>query len=190
MEYNLKKDIRNKEWFEEAVAVKLASRSTIVRPNQKPFARPNQKPFARAKRKLVESVSLIVADYSISLSEDESLQVGEEARNALHAISENYMQNYDTKSLIDSLEFYSSLARLPTIIKQSVSVKDSSSLRLYKEIVRFNATRQVWYLPTEVTEDISLVQAQSDIAQCYCLSMEGLGLVALNLRRDYGRYLL
>lgn len=71
----------------------------------------------------------------------------------------------------------------------SVSVKDSSSSYLYKEIVNFYTTEEVWYLSTEVTEDTPLVQAQSNTVQC-CLLTEGLGLIAQNLRHDYDRYLL
>lgn len=64
---------------------------------------------------------MILIDYLISLSEDKSPEVSEKAHNILHAISENYMQNYDMKSLIDSLEdkFYGLITRLPTIIKRS-----------------------------------------------------------------------
>ncbi|XP_025988611.2 TELO2-interacting protein 1 homolog isoform X2 [Solenopsis invicta] len=329
IEYNLKKGIRNKEWF-EAVAIKLGLCIPLL-------DQIRSHSHYQVKRELVESISLILKncrrnmkpnimallDYLISLSEDESLEVSEKAHNVLHAISENYMQNYDMKSLIDSLEdkFYSLLTRLPTIIRRSddneqlaymnqfagylrlfgkqrlphimrsqthmqrlllalvyimvidynnvsllqtanvkdlddpayfygsdswrqfkfiknnsckeklitickllgecgdfrilidtifelmtdapqhrkelslllnwilVSVKDSSSLCLYKEIVDFYTTQEVWYLPTEVTEDISLMQAQSNIVQC-CLLTEGLGLIALNLQHDYDRYLL
>jgi len=70
-----------------------------------------------------------------------------------------------------------------------VSVKDSSSSYLYKEIVHFYTTQEVWYLPTEVTENTPLVQAQSNIVQC-CLLTEGLGLIAQNLQNDYDIYLL
>ncbi|KAG5320074.1 TTI1 protein, partial [Acromyrmex heyeri] len=70
-----------------------------------------------------------------------------------------------------------------------VSVKDSSSSYLYKEIVDFYTTQEVWYLPTEVTEDTPLVQAQSNIVQC-CFLTEGLGLIAQNLQHDFDRYLL
>lgn len=71
----------------------------------------------------------------------------------------------------------------------SVSVKDSSSSYLYKEIIDFYITQEVWYLPIEVTEGTSLVEAQSNIVQC-CLLTEGLGLIAQNLQHDYDRYLL
>lgn len=65
--------------------------------------------------------NMTLIDYLISLSEDESPEVSEKAHNILHALNENYMQNYDTKSLIDSLEdkFYNLLTRLPTIIRRS-----------------------------------------------------------------------
>lgn len=44
-------------------------------------------------------------------------------------------------------------------------------------------------MPIEVSKDIPLVQAQSNIVQC-CLLMEGLGHIAQNLQCDYDRYLL
>lgn len=44
-------------------------------------------------------------------------------------------------------------------------------------------------MPTEVTEDTPLVQAQSNIVQC-CLLTEGLGCIAQNLQHGYDRYLL
>lgn len=64
---------------------------------------------------------MTLIDYLISLSEDESPEVNEKAHNVLHTINENYMQNHNMKSLIDSLEnkFYSLLTRLPTIIRRS-----------------------------------------------------------------------
>lgn len=67
---------------------------------------------------------MTLIDYLISLSEDESIEVSEKAHNVLHTISENYMQNHDMKSLIDSLEdkFYSLLTRLPTIIRRSSKI--------------------------------------------------------------------
>ncbi|XP_070516435.1 TELO2-interacting protein 1 homolog isoform X2 [Cardiocondyla obscurior] len=70
-----------------------------------------------------------------------------------------------------------------------VSVKDSSSSYLYKEVIDFYTTQEIWYLPTEVTEDTPLTQAQSNIVHC-CLLAEGLGLIAQNLQHDYDRYLL
>lgn len=75
------------------------------------------------------------------------------------------------------------------LILISVSVKDSSSLHLYKEIVDFYTTEEVWYSSIEVTEDTPLTQAQRNVVQC-CLLMEGLGYIAQNLQRDYDRYLL
>ena len=60
---------------------------------------------------------------------------------------------------------------------------------MYKEIVDFYTTQEVWCLPTEVTEDTPLMQAQSNIVQC-CLLTEGLGFIAQNLQHDFDRYLL
>ncbi|KYQ51800.1 TEL2-interacting protein 1 like protein [Trachymyrmex zeteki] len=329
IEHNLKGAARNKEWF-EAVAIKLGSCINLL-------DQVRSHSHYKVKKELVESIRLILEncrrnmkpnimtliDYLISLSEDESIEVSEKAHNVLHTISENYMQNHDMKSLIDSLEdkFYSLLTRLPTIIRRSndneqlvylnqfagylrlfgtqrlphimrsqahmqrlllalvyimiidcnnvsllqtanvkdlddpayfygsdswkqfkfiksnlckeklvtickllrefgdfrilidtilelmmdapqhrkelslllnwilVSIKDSSSSYLYKEIVDFYTTQEVWYLPTEVTEDTPLAQAQNNIVQC-CLLTEGLGLIAQNLQYDFDRYLL
>ncbi|KYN02179.1 PREDICTED: TELO2-interacting protein 1 homolog [Cyphomyrmex costatus] len=329
IEHNLKEATRNKEWF-KAVAIKLGSCIKLL-------DQVRSHSHYKVKKELVESIRLILEncrrnmkpnimtliDYLISLSEDESIEVSEKAHTVLHTISENYMQNHDMKSLIDSLEdkFYSLLTRLPTIIRRSndneqlvylnqfagylrlfgtqrlphimrsqahmqrlllalvyimvidcnnvsllqtanvkdlddpayfygsdlwkqfkfiksnlckeklvtickllqefgdfrilidtilefmmdapqhrkelslllnwilVSVKDSSSSYLYKEIIDFYITQEVWYLPTEVTEDTPLVQAQSNIVQC-CLLTEGLGLIAQNLQLDFDRYLL
>lgn len=329
IEYNLKGAVRNKEWF-EAVAIKLGACIQLL-------DQVRSHSHYKVKRELIESISLILEncrknmkpnimtliDYLISLSEDESPEVSERAHNVLHTISENYMQNYDMKSLIDSLEdkFYNLLTRLPTIIRRSddneqlaylnqfagylrlfgkqrlphimrsqahmqrlflalvyimvidcnnvsllqtanvkdlndpayfygsdswrqfkfiknssckeklvaickllgefgdfkilidtilelmmnapqhrkelnlllnwilISAKESSSSYLYKEIVDFYTTQEIWYLPTEVTEDTPLVQAQSNIVQC-CLLTEGLGLIVQNLQYDYDRYLL
>lgn len=71
----------------------------------------------------------------------------------------------------------------------SVSVKDSTDLYLYKEIVDFYTTEEVWYLPVEVIEDTPLTEVQGNVIQC-CLLMEGLGYIAQNLESDYNRYLL
>ncbi|XP_032676301.1 TELO2-interacting protein 1 homolog isoform X2 [Odontomachus brunneus] len=70
-----------------------------------------------------------------------------------------------------------------------ISVKDSSVLHLYKEIVDFYTSEEMWYLSIEVTEATSLAQARSNVVQC-CLLMEGLGCIAKNLQRDYSIYLL
>jgi len=50
-------------------------------------------------------------------------------------------------------------------------------------------TEELWYLPIEVTENTSLIQAQSNVVQC-CLLTEGLAHIAKNLKHDYNRYLL
>jgi len=64
---------------------------------------------------------MALVDHLISLSEDECTNVSEKARNVLCTISENYMENYDMRPLIDSLEdkFYNLLTELPTIIRRS-----------------------------------------------------------------------
>lgn len=71
----------------------------------------------------------------------------------------------------------------------SASVEDSSILHLSKQIVDFYTMQEIWYLPIEVTEDTSLVEAQSNIVQC-CLLIEGLGHIATKLKLDYDTYLL
>jgi hypothetical protein len=50
-------------------------------------------------------------------------------------------------------------------------------------------TEELWYLPIEVTENTSLIQAQSNVVQC-CLLTEGLAHIAQHLKDDYNRYLL
>jgi len=64
---------------------------------------------------------MILTDYLISLSEDESIEVSNKAHNVLRSLSENYMQNHNIRPLIDSLEdkFYGLLTRLPTLIRRS-----------------------------------------------------------------------
>lgn len=69
-------------------------------------------------------------DHLISLSEDESAEVRETASNVLRVINENLMQNYDMRSLIDSLEdkFYDFLTRFPTLIRRSGKMISTSLL--------------------------------------------------------------
>lgn len=64
---------------------------------------------------------MTLIDYLLSLSEDESAEVREKARNMLHVVSESYMQNHSMKPLVDLLEdkFYNLLTRLPTIVRRS-----------------------------------------------------------------------
>lgn len=47
----------------------------------------------------------------------------------------------------------------------------------------FYIAPEVWNLPVEVNENISLLQAQSNIVQC-CLLTECLGHIAQNLQDD------
>ncbi|XP_029161251.1 TELO2-interacting protein 1 homolog isoform X2 [Nylanderia fulva] len=328
IKHNLKGGTRNKEWF-EAAAIKLGACIQLL-------DKIRSHSHYKVRRELVESINLILencfrnmkpnimvlTDYLISLSEDESIEVSERAHTVLRSLSENYMKNLNTKPLIDSLEdkFYNLLTRLPTLVRRSddneqlaslnqyagylrlfgkqrlphimrsephirrlllalvyimvldcsdisplltinmkdldnpayyygsdswkqfkfiksnsckeklivickllgefgdfrilidtilelmsdkqyrkelslllnwilVSVKDPSASHLYKEIVNFYTTQEIWYLPIEVSEDTTLVQAQSNIVQC-CLLMEGLSCIAQNLQCDYDRYLL
>ncbi|KOX73245.1 TELO2-interacting protein 1 like protein [Melipona quadrifasciata] len=70
-----------------------------------------------------------------------------------------------------------------------VPVKDSSVLSIYKEIVKFYINPEFWYPPIEINKDTSLRVAQSNVIRC-CLLLEGLGLIAQNLKLDYDRFLL
>ncbi|XP_076766159.1 telo2 interacting protein 1 [Xylocopa sonorina] len=71
----------------------------------------------------------------------------------------------------------------------NVPVKDSTLLSIYKEIVEFYINPEFWYPAIETSEDISLRVAQSNVIQC-CLLLEGLGLIAQNLKHNYNRFLL
>ncbi|KAK1135126.1 hypothetical protein K0M31_007897 [Melipona bicolor] len=70
-----------------------------------------------------------------------------------------------------------------------VPVKDSSVLSIYKEIVKFYINPEFWYPPIEISKDTTVRVAQSNVVRC-CLLLEGLGLIAQNLERDYDRFLL
>lgn len=70
-----------------------------------------------------------------------------------------------------------------------VPVKDSSVLSIYKEVVEFYINPEFWYPPIEISKDTSLRIAQSNVVRC-CLLLEGLGLIAQNLKCDYDRFLL
>ncbi|XP_019889129.1 TELO2-interacting protein 1 homolog isoform X2 [Ooceraea biroi] len=329
IKHNLEGATRCKEWF-EAAAIRLGDCIQLL-------DKIRSHSHHKIREELVESINLILQncprnmrpnvmalmDYLICLSEDECTEVAERAHNVLRTISENYMENYNMRSLIDSLEdkFYDLLTKFPTIVRrsddneqlaflnqftgylrllgnrrlphimrsqahiqrlllalvhimlidcsdvsvlQTVNVKDlddpayfygSNSWRqfkfikdnsckeklvvickllgelgdvgilvdtifelmsdmrqyrkelslllnwilasvrnpsvshLYKNIVDFYTTEELWYLPIEVTEDTSLVQAQSNVVQC-CLLTEGLAHIAENLQHDYDRYLL
>ncbi|XP_012144590.2 telo2 interacting protein 1 [Megachile rotundata] len=71
----------------------------------------------------------------------------------------------------------------------SIPLRDPSFLSIYKEIVEFYINPEFWYTAIESTEDIPLCIAQSNVIQS-CLLLEGLGLIALTLKRDYDRFLL
>lgn len=70
-----------------------------------------------------------------------------------------------------------------------VPLKDSSFLSIYKEVVEFYINPELWYPVIETTKDTPLRVAQNNVVQC-CLLLEGLGLIAENLKRDYDRFLL
>lgn len=76
---------------------------------------------------------MILTDYLISLSEDESIEVSNKAHNVLCSLSENYMQNHNIRPLIDSLEdkFYGLLTRLPTLIRRSGKILPTSFYYLH-----------------------------------------------------------
>lgn len=75
-------------------------------------------------------------DHLISLSEDESAEVRETASNVLRIVNENLLQNYDMRSLIDSLEdkFYDFLTRFPTLIRRSGEMISTSLFLITKYI--------------------------------------------------------
>lgn len=68
-------------------------------------------------------------------------------------------------------------------------LKHSSYLSIYKEVVEFYINPEFWYALIETTNDVSLRVAQSNVIQC-CLLLEGLGLIAQNLKCDNDRFLL
>ncbi|CAK9829945.1 TELO2-interacting protein 1 homolog [Anthophora retusa] len=70
-----------------------------------------------------------------------------------------------------------------------VPIKDSSILPIYKEVVELYINPEFWYPTIEADETTPLCTAQSNIVQC-CLLLEGLGLIAQNLRQDYDKFLL
>lgn len=76
---------------------------------------------------------MILMDYLISLSEDDSTEVRDKAHNVLHSLSENYMQNHNIRPLFNSLEdkFYGLLTRLPTLIRRSGKIFFVSFYYLY-----------------------------------------------------------
>ncbi|KAG7213128.1 hypothetical protein KM043_002445 [Ampulex compressa] len=70
-----------------------------------------------------------------------------------------------------------------------VPIKDSQNIDIYKEVVDLYINHDLWYLPIEVTEDVSLYTAKCNVVQI-CLLTEGLGLIAENLKRGYQIFLL
>ncbi|OAD52266.1 TELO2-interacting protein 1 like protein [Eufriesea mexicana] len=70
-----------------------------------------------------------------------------------------------------------------------VPVKDSSVLPIYREVIELYINPELWYSVIEINEDVPLRVAQSNVIQC-CLLLEGLGLIAQNLKRDYDTFLL
>ncbi|XP_043802016.1 TELO2-interacting protein 1 homolog [Apis laboriosa] len=70
-----------------------------------------------------------------------------------------------------------------------VPVKDSSILPLYKEVVEFYINPEFWYPIIEINDDTPLRVAQNNVIQC-CLLLEGLGLIAQNLKYNYDKFLL
>lgn len=70
-----------------------------------------------------------------------------------------------------------------------VPIKDLSILPIYEEIVEFYINPEFWYPPIETNKDIPLRVAQGNVVQC-CLLLEGLGLIATNLKRNYDKLLL
>ncbi|XP_076287602.1 telo2 interacting protein 1 isoform X2 [Lasioglossum baleicum] len=71
----------------------------------------------------------------------------------------------------------------------NVPVKDSSILSIYKDVIYLYINPEHWYPPIECSKDTPLGIAQANVVQ-RCLLLEGLGLIARNLKRDYDRFLL
>ncbi|XP_011264133.1 TELO2-interacting protein 1 homolog isoform X3 [Camponotus floridanus] len=139
IKHNLKGATRNKEWF-EAAAIKLGACIQLV-------DKIRSHSHYKVRGELVESINIILkncprnmkpnimilTDYLISLSEDESIEVSNKAHNVLRSLSENYMQNHNIRPLIDSLEdkFYGLLTRLPTLIRRSDGNEQLASLNQF-----------------------------------------------------------
>lgn len=74
-------------------------------------------------RNMKPNVMLLI-EYLISLSEDESVEVREEAEKALNTINASYMQSENMRPLVELLEetFYGLLTKLPRIIRRSGTI--------------------------------------------------------------------
>ncbi|XP_078041858.1 telo2 interacting protein 1 isoform X2 [Augochlora pura] len=71
----------------------------------------------------------------------------------------------------------------------NVPSKDSSLLSIYNDVINLYITPEHWNPPIECSENTPLGIAQANVVQC-CLLLEGFGLIAQNLERNYDRYLL
>ncbi|XP_076655997.1 telo2 interacting protein 1 isoform X2 [Halictus rubicundus] len=71
----------------------------------------------------------------------------------------------------------------------NVPLKDCSILSIYKDVIYLYINPEHWYPPIECSKDTPLGIAQANVVQ-HCLLLEGLGLIARNLKQDYDRFLL
>nr|XP_033325327.1 TELO2-interacting protein 1 homolog isoform X1 [Megalopta genalis] len=71
----------------------------------------------------------------------------------------------------------------------NVPLKDFSLLSIYNDVINLYLTHEHWYPSIDCSENTPLGIAQANVVQC-CLLLEGLGLIAQNLKRNYDRYLL
>ncbi|XP_043272166.1 TELO2-interacting protein 1 homolog [Venturia canescens] len=79
-----------------------------------------------------------------------------------------------------------------TLILNSIStapISDPSVLIVHEQIIENYTDSENWYLPIEVSEDITLGEAQSNIVNC-CFMVEGLGNIASTIKNEYEKYLL
>lgn len=72
-----------------------------------------------SNRNMTPNVMLLI-EYLISLTEDESTEIQEEVEKTLNTVSTNYMQNRNMRPLVELLEenFYNLLTKLPRIIRK------------------------------------------------------------------------
>ncbi|XP_017890881.1 TELO2-interacting protein 1 homolog isoform X2 [Ceratina calcarata] len=67
--------------------------------------------------------------------------------------------------------------------------RDTTRLQVYEDIVDLYVNPDFWYPSVEVDRDVPLRVAQRNVTLC-CLLSEGLGMISLNLDRNYERFLL
>ncbi|XP_046603137.1 TELO2-interacting protein 1 homolog [Neodiprion virginianus] len=105
-------------------------------------------------------------------------------------------ENGDMKILVDTiLDMMSNMTQyrkeltllLNWII--GVPVTNSTDLSEYQSVVQYYVTESTWNLPLCISSDVTLREAQSNVAQS-CLLLEGLGIIARTLKEEFQRFLL